>query len=519
MNTIFRHSVKSGDLEIFRNLTSQFITLDFYKNCSFFSDPNLSRACSQRLQGHIYSQTNIRGFVCLKNNKPYLILMPYALLRKFGIGKPQALFMACLFGCNLFRISVLRTLRATFSILRSRKQIQLDSKKQNIFLFGVTEESLNKLPNDRGAHTIETWLRENYLSPESVLYHSVDSKHLRNSEWRRYVKLFLPANTSKQIFFVFLKFTVELLKCLTSFVLGNWRPIFMLDDWLIAQAFKTKSDPVVHDKYIFPFQGTQYRPYWTYAAAKAGAIIVQYNYSANTVPSLNGVYEDRDALNTASWDEIIPFNQDVGKEVMKKLRSGPKRPKVIMASSTFFNDESSIMLPEFNQPTISVFDVQPLEEKHHVGWMDFHEYMETDDLDPCFLQKKFILDLVTVASDIGMRVLLKPKRYDDRVIPSYLSLLEKLASENRISILDCRISPSRLVEATDCCVALPFSSPGYLNDYNKNICFYDVANKFSRGHEAALSSKLVSDLDDLRQWLAQVLRGLKLTNQKSTFNV
>ena len=72
----------------------------------------------------------------------------------------------------------------------------------------------------------------------------------------------------------------------------------MLDDWLIAQAFKTNSDLAVYDKYIFPFQGTQYRPYWTYAAAEAGAIIVQYNYSANTVPSLNGLYEDRDALKT-----------------------------------------------------------------------------------------------------------------------------------------------------------------------------------------------------------------------------
>ena len=109
-----------------------------------------------------------------------------------------------------------------------------------------------------------------------------------------------------------------------------------------------------------------------------------------------------------------------------------------MASSTFFNDEASIVIPELNQPTISVFDVQPLEEKHHVGWMDFHEYMETDNLDPCFLQKKFILDLVTVATNVGMRVLLKPKRYDKRVIPSYLSLLQRLANEDRLSILDYR---------------------------------------------------------------------------------
>ena len=57
--------------------------------------------------------------------------------------------------------------------------------------------------------------------------------------------------------------------------------------------------------------------YWTYAAAEAGAIIVQYNYSANTVPSLNGLYEDRDALKTASWDEIIPFNKVVGQEMEK----------------------------------------------------------------------------------------------------------------------------------------------------------------------------------------------------------
>ena len=149
--------------------------------------------------------------------------------------------------------------------------------------------------------------------------------------------------------------------------------------------------------------------------------------------------------------------------------------------------------------------------------MDFHEYMETDNLDPCFLQKKFILDLVTVATNVGMRVLLKPKRYDNRVIPSYLRLLQSLANEDRLSILDYRLSPSRLVEATDCCVALPFSSPGYLNDYNKNICFYDVANKFSRGHEAAFCSKLVSNLDDLSQWLAEVPRGLKLTNQKTNF--
>ena len=53
---------------------------------------------------------------------------------------------------------------------------------------------------------------------------------------------------------------------------------------------------------------------------KLAQSLCKYNYSANTVPSLNGVYEDRDALNTASWDEIIPFNKDVGKEVVKKLQ-------------------------------------------------------------------------------------------------------------------------------------------------------------------------------------------------------
>ena len=135
MNTIFRQSVKTGDLEIFRNVTTQFITLDFNKNRSFPSDPDLSRACSQRLQGHVYSQTNIRGFIRYRNDKPYIMLMPYALLREFEIGKPQALFMACLFVCNLFRISILRSLRATFSIVQSRKQTQLDSAKQNIFIW------------------------------------------------------------------------------------------------------------------------------------------------------------------------------------------------------------------------------------------------------------------------------------------------------------------------------------------------------------------------------------------------
>ena len=225
----------------------------------------------------------------------------------------------------------MRFIKALVFVLVARDLPILQQKGRSICLIGISATVLNIGRNDRSSHTLENWIRKNYVTESSTIFHSVSVGLRSDTDDRFFVPNFLPLVPRHRKVWIIVKALLRCLTCIFDCFLGRWHKLFMLDDWVYSEVFRVADESQIYDRYIFPFQGNQYRPNWSYIAEKKGALAVQLNYSANTVPSLDQEYQDRDGLDTATWNEIIPMSESLVPFAKGKLGKHHLAPKVQIA--------------------------------------------------------------------------------------------------------------------------------------------------------------------------------------------
>jgi hypothetical protein len=511
----FRKVAHSGRLALFRDFLLDYMSSQFQAALAGCDDEMYAVGAAQRLRSLIGSTANVRAFVNLQSGNPFGFILPFEASRLLGLSLFPATIASFRFGLLIIKLSIIRFIKALVFVLVARDQPILKQKGQSICLIGIGPTALNIGRNDSSSHTLENWIRNNYVSESSTIFHSVSVSLRSDTVGRFFVPNFLPFVSMHVKLWIIAKAFFRFIACLVACFLGQWRKLFMLDDWVFSEMFRAADEGQIYDRYIFSFQGDQYRPNWSYIAEKKGALAVQLNYSANTVPSLDQKYQDRDGLDTATWNEIIPFSAEFIPFIISKLGKHHLAPKVLKMPDVHYSDNSEIEIPDFEKPTIALFDVAPLDERFHVGCLDFHDYLETVENSPGFFNRKFITDVTAVAKKHEVKVVIKPKRADPRVQQSYKYLLEKLQEDDEVSILPPDIAPSRLIAKCAAAIVMPFSTIGYFGEKETQIRFYDVVGKFDGQHEAAMGTKILSGYKELDEWLAS-LGGLKSLRESAS---
>ena len=502
----FRRVAHSGRLALFRDFLSDYMSSQFQAALAECNGDMYAVGAAQRLRSLIGSTANVRAFVNLQFGNPFGFILPFKASRLLGLSLFPATIASFRFGLLVIKLSIIRFIKALVFVLVARDQPILKQKGQSICLIGIGPTALNIGRNDSSSHTLENWIRNNYVSESSTIFHSVSVSLRSDTVGRFFVPNFLPFVSMRVKLWIIAKALFRFTACLGACFLGQWRKLFMLDDWVFSEMFRAADGGQIYDRYIFSFQGDQYRPNWSYIAEKKGALAVQLNYSANTVPSLDQKYQDRDGLDTATWNEIIPFSAEFAPFIISKLGKHHLIPKVLKMPAVHYSDNSEIKIPDFEKPTIALFDVAPLDERFHVGCKDFHDYLETVDKKPGFFNEKFITDIVSIARKHGLQVAVKPKRLDSRIQKEYVRLLNSLVSDSRIVLIPSEVAPSRLIEKCAAAIVTPFTSVGYYSRHAPQICFYDVVGKFDGKHDAALGQQIISNYDDLNAWVGFLRR-------------
>jgi len=511
----FRRVAHNGGLAEFRNFLSEYMSGQFQAALAGHNDDMFTVGAAQRLRSLIMSTTNIRAYINLQFGKPFGFVMPFQAARMLGLSVTPGIIASFRFGMLVTKLSMLRFLRSLFFVLFARDHPIPEGTGCSIYLIGIGSSALNIGQNDTSSHNLENWIRKNYATEDSVTFHSVSVGLRPNTTDRFFVPNFLPFIPMHMRLWIIVKALFRFIACMFACFLGRWRKLFMLDDWVFSEMFKVADGSQIYDRYIFPFQGDQYRPNWSYIAEKKGAMVTQLNYSANTVPSLDQKYQDRVGLDTATWNEIIPFSAEFAPFIISNLGKHHLIPKVLKLPAVHYSDNSEVEIPDFERPTIALFDVAPLDERFHVGCLDFHDYLETVENSPGFFNRKFITDVIAVAKKHEVKVVIKPKRADPRVQQSYTDLLEKLEEDDEVIILPPDIAPSRLIAKCTAAIVMPFSTIGYFGEKETQIRFYDVVGKFDGQHEAAMGTKILSGYKELDEWLAS-LGGLKSLRESAS---
>ena len=500
----FRRVAQSGGLAHFRDFLSDYMGGQFRAALAECNGDMYAVGVAQRLRSLIGSTANVRAFISLQFGNPFGFILPFQAARLLGLSFFPATIASFRFGLLVTKLSIIRFIKALFFVLAARSRPILKQKGQSVCLIGIGASALNIGQNDTSSHTLENWLRNYYVTKGSTIFHSVSVGLRPDTVDRFFVPNFLPFVPRHMRIWIIVKALFRFIACLFACILGQWRKLFMLDDWVYSETLRVADEGQIYDRYIFPFQGDQYRPNWSYIAEKKGALAVQLNYSANTVPSLDQEYQDRDGLDTATWNEIIPFCESLVPFTKGKLGKHHLTPKVLKMPDVHYSDNSEIEIPDFEKPTIALFDVAPLDERFHVGCKDFHDYLETVENGPGYFNRKFITDVIAAAKKHEVKVVIKPKRADPRVEREYVQLLNSLVAESKITLIPSEVAPSRLIEKCGAAIVTPFTSVGYFSKHAPQLCFYDVAGKFDGKHEAALGQRVISTYDDLDVWVGSL---------------
>ena len=498
-----------GKLAPFRRIISTYLTNSFERagGLSICKSSKYSQiekvSASQRIKGLLINPKNTLSYVNQYYKKNYKYTLPNQISREFGLKGFKARQSSFRFLKKIYVISFVRIAKALLELFKFNNQNNPSLIESAVYIFNIVPGNLSK--ESLGGKDLENWLRNNYLEPKTTIYHSHLNTRFSCSSTSKYVPSFLPRVSILIKVFILItaiiKFFIYFLLSLT----GNWRQLFMLDDWIYSQVFKWTKTDKIYKKYIFPFQGDQYRPCWSWIAEARGASIVQLNYAANIVPSLDMKYHDTDNLNTSTWTEIIPFCDKFVKTLQAEVKNKVYPTKIISAPPVLYIDNPCEALPTGCKPMLAVFDVQPLSQEKYIGITEINDYVVTKNLDPIFTNRKFITDCVDLAEEKGFTLITKQKRYDKRIHSAYTDLLNDLQERGKLICLDPSIAPSRIVEASTATITLPFTTIGYNTDLNSNICFYDPISKLSDSHQSSFGVPLFTSKVHLDCWLTNIL--------------
>ena len=500
----FKEVVLSGQLKFFRERLIKIADDDFSQSGGddlCFTD-HLSAvmkvAASQRIRPNLFNSRNVRSYTLRQTGNWAPYCFPYKVAIAFGCSRLDSLVAHLIFLFDIIPRSLVRVYRAAGRVIRAER-VQFRSQAGSVYFFGASESIVN-IDEKLGLNS-ETWLRANYLTPGCTIFHSIGPLAATTTQPKIYTHSFLLNIPSWRKPIIIAKACLFLSRAFLGLVVGDWRRLFMTDDLIYCEAISQTPNTELHQKYIFLFQGDQYRPMWTWVAEKKGAACVQLNYAANMVPSLDGKYHDRDGLRTALWTEIIPFNKKIA-DLISPIVTGRSKytPKLIGAPSVYFSDRASSKMTIQSEKCMCIFDIPPISSTDYLGCMDMNDYVLTDGDDPISTNRKFVLDCLEVAESFNWTLFTKMKRADPRLHPEYTELLEDLVQSGKLTCINPEISPLRVIQSSVAVVALPFTSVGYFSSVKKNICFYDPFNKLETGHQSLQGVPLVAGFTSLLTW-------------------
>ncbi len=435
----------------------------------------------------------------LYGSKIKVLLLPPTALSLMNLGPFERLVSILSFYSYIFVLSCARFLKVIKFVWQSDfVDIGLaDLNSPKVFLFSGGENAL-AIKGENNKYRLTRWLGEYCFGKDAVFWHSY--KCQKETEVNvRYAPSFL-FNLS---IYGKLQLTLESLFKFSVFVLqligGRWQPAFMVDDLLLNYYFLDKKIELF-DIYIFDYQGTIYRPLWTFTAERRGARIILLNYSSSSVPDVNGKSVDRIYWKLSLWNEVIPFNSRTFEWVRE---ISPNLVNVIGGPTVFLADSNKV-LPEnlLSERWVAVFDYPYPCSKKYIGFHENEDYMTSKNGDPLELYKSFFSDIGELCSINDMHVCLKPKRFSDDLSQDYRNYITQLKELSNFHVLDHDLSPYRVADSALAVLVLPFTSVGHYVEGSSPTVFYDPFSILKPDHPSCYGTNLVSGKKELADWLA-----------------
>lgn len=369
-------------------------------------------------------------------------------------------------------------------ILKWLEQEKLNLNSRTIVI-GLSEESVKSQSPDKKQYNFNNWYLKNFNSP--LIFLPVPP--LRTTTILRSIR---------KTVLVFFSSVLKLLtvKCNSPFyfkfiILGRFAEFYFLEE--TQNRFKYDLELILVESGL----GVEV-PIWLDWFTNRGVKTCWFSQSFNLEP--HNSHGERPLmlewmLNT--WDQAL--GQSFQDCVFIKKNSLLQNIEVQLVKPIWFRDFNYV-LPDVKKQVILVFDTEP-----HLGFYGSNLLFNFGLADIEYT-KRFLLDIVKVATENNWQVIHKPKRYNIRnAYPEYKEFLKYLKFQFPTSYLtiDPRVSAFRLYDKYKTIViSYPFSSvSAAIKNLGGDASYYDPTSKLIEKHKLIDDVEMIAGTKNLESFL------------------
>lgn len=451
------------------------------------------------------------SFASIKYKKKFSLPINLEIIKQIKeISNLQISTVKCLLLWNLWIFyNFILAIKSYFFILYNNiKNFFKRINKKNSVYFDLNINYFQLLNNNNNFHIISQYIKKNdniknvyakrtfkrkieYIFSEENFSKDGVNFFYTESPIPVFKKLYTIISFSAWFFFSALVALYDLLK-------GNWYSVLLLNEIVLSKAFSYASEDEIIDEYIFSYQGTGYRPLWTYDAENKKKRVSLFFYSTNTEPYVVGRHPQLE--NVGNWRHLsfnyfYAWNQFQKEIILKNITHRKISIEILGPMLFLINKYNKILTKNF----ISVFDITPARFAKKLFY--------TKDIMNGKYISKFHKDILQISIETKLPLVIRVKKDYNNVNDYdkfYILTLKNIEKNFNVKILDRENSClNELISKSLCCISYPFTSTAIIaNELNKPSIYYDPSKLISNlNSHINHGIKTINDLNSLKKWV------------------
>jgi polysaccharide biosynthesis PFTS motif protein len=276
---------------------------------------------------------------------------------------------------------------------------------------------------------------------------------------------------------------------------GRWWHALLLSEAALVGQVRILPVLSLAREYLFHNSDWIYRPLWTYEADQRGSEITFYFYSScDEFKRPDGYHPASYGWKAMNWPRYLVWD-DYQADLVRRIVGIEANISIVWP---IWFQSSDAAMPQFNSPSVTIFDVSPMRQsRHSILLLDYDYYIPST----C---EGFLSHILDATRHLDAVMLWKRKRKIGAMAhPRYRYFSEKLSEEVHVVLVDPDISAFRVIESSCAVISIPFTSTALIaKEMGKPSIYYDPTGLVQRDDRAAHGVPILSGIEELEEWIS-----------------
>ena len=310
-----------------------------------------------------------------------------------------------------------------------------------------------------------------------------------------------------QLVYFFIWFLFSSFFVFNLLLLGKWSYSLIFYDIVENKIHRITSYKYIPSLYFQSYNGSLYKPLWTYYAEEKKMKSYFLFYSTNDAgyPTKTSIPIDESNRAQLKWKNYLVWDDYQGDVILKNVDNNPAihilGPMLIHVQS----DEKKLFLKD--KKYISIFDITP-KRKLTQQVIGYHNTINAQ------FMKQFILDISDLSEKYNIQIFHKPKRdvnklYKGNVILAgnkfYNGFLKEINKRKYFESVPANTDINYLIENSLATISFPYTSVALISEVlKKESVYYDPSLELIKNKDFSHNLEFISGKHELDAWFSKI---------------